>query len=94
MNIYNIKTARMRDEDGNTEEDKPEILAIEKSPASTWVEQKKKKLKKDAFNPFDTDNFLRSARARKKRYISLSLAFYYHDHMLSKLSRIADISIV
>jgi hypothetical protein len=47
-----------------------------------------------SFNPFDTDNFLRSARARKKRYISLSLAFYYHDHMLSKLSRIADISIV
>ncbi len=46
VNIYNIKTARLRNEDGNTEEDKPEILAIEKSPASTGVEQKKKKLKK------------------------------------------------
>jgi hypothetical protein len=46
VNIYNIKTARMRDEDGNTEEDKPEILAIEKSPASTGVEQKKKEIEK------------------------------------------------
>jgi hypothetical protein len=46
VNIYNITTARMSDEDGNTEEDKPEILAIEKSPASAGVEQKKKKLKK------------------------------------------------
>jgi hypothetical protein len=45
VNIYNIKTARMSDE-----EDKPEILAIEKSPASTGVEQKKKKLKKGVFN--------------------------------------------
>jgi hypothetical protein len=45
VNIYNIKTARMSDE-----EDKPEILAIEKSPVSTGVEQKKKKLKKGVFN--------------------------------------------
>ena len=40
----------MSDEDGDTEEDKPEILAIEKSPASAGVEQKKKKLKKGVFN--------------------------------------------
>ncbi|CAF2869534.1 unnamed protein product [Rotaria sp. Silwood2] len=40
----------MSDEDGNTEEDKLEILAIEKSPASAGVEQKKKKLKKGVFN--------------------------------------------
>jgi hypothetical protein len=38
VNIYNIKTARMSDEDSNTEEDKPEILSIEKSPASAGVE--------------------------------------------------------
>jgi hypothetical protein len=46
VNIYNIKTARMSDEDGNTEEDKPEILAIEKSPASAAVEQKKRNRKR------------------------------------------------
>ncbi len=40
----------MSDEDSNTEEDKPEILSIEKSPASAGVEQKKKKLKKGVFN--------------------------------------------
>jgi hypothetical protein len=40
----------MSDDDGNTEEDKPEILAIEKSPASAGVEQKKNKLKKGVFN--------------------------------------------
>ncbi len=40
----------MSDDDGNTEEDKPKILAIEKSPASAGVEQKKKKSKKGVFN--------------------------------------------
>ncbi len=36
----------MSDEDGDIDEDKPETLAIEKSPASAGGEQKKKKLKK------------------------------------------------
>jgi hypothetical protein len=41
---------RMSDEDGNTEEDEPEVLAVEKSSSAAGVEQKRKKLKKGVFN--------------------------------------------
>lgn len=42
VNIYNIKTAGIRDEDGNTEGDKPEILPVEESSPSAGVEQIKR----------------------------------------------------
>jgi hypothetical protein len=41
VNIYNIKMARMSDEEVNTDEETSEILAIEKSSSLTVVEQKK-----------------------------------------------------
>jgi hypothetical protein len=40
----------MSGEDGDIDEDKPETLAIEKSPASVGVEQKKKEIEKGWFN--------------------------------------------
>jgi hypothetical protein len=50
MNNCNIKITRMSedtmnrmsDEDGNTEEDEPEVLAVEKSSSAAGVERKER----------------------------------------------------
>ncbi len=54
MNNCNIKITRMSedtmnrmsDEDGNTEEDEPEVLAVEKSSSAAGVERKERNWKR------------------------------------------------